>query len=177
MSDTAEKQEPSLDAAPAEGETKKSGGGNTILLIVILVLVLALGGGVGFLLFTEKGKSLIGLGDEHKKEETKVELPEHLTYYEIPEMLVNVQSTAKRKPYLRVTMKLEIHNPDDVKTLDLVKPRIIDAFQVYLRELRVEDLEGAAGSQRLRQELLKRANAMAAPAVISNVLFETFVVQ
>ena len=42
-------------------------------------------------------------------------------------------------------------------------PRIVDNFQVYLRELRIEDLQGAAGIYRLREELLLRVNAAVRP--------------
>jgi flagellar FliL protein len=56
-------------------------------------------------------------------------------------------------------------------------PRIIDNFQVYLRELRIEDLRGSAGMYRLREELLLRVNASAAPARIVDVLFKEMLVQ
>ena len=49
--------------------------------------------------------------------------------------------------------------------------RQIDAFQVYLRELRVEDLEGSEGIYRLREELHSQINAAIAPARVNNVLF------
>ncbi len=171
-----------------DGKEKKSkessGGMMTILLaagiptLLILILVVVL-------LFTSFGRGLIGLdqgekkyGEEEVAEEAVVELPENITYYEMPELLVNIQtSSSKRKPYLRLAVKFEIHDPEAIKTLDLIKPRIIDAFQVYLRELRVDDLEGSAGSQRLKEELLKRVNTVAAPIKVIDVLFQVFVVQ
>jgi flagellar FliL protein len=56
-------------------------------------------------------------------------------------------------------------------------PRIMDNFQVYLRELRIEDLKGSAGMYRLREELLVRVNAAAAPAKVRDVLFKEMLVQ
>ena len=56
-------------------------------------------------------------------------------------------------------------------------PRIVDSFQVYLRELRTEDLQGAAGMYRLREELMMRVNRVAAPAKINDVLFQDVLVQ
>jgi flagellar protein FliL len=56
-------------------------------------------------------------------------------------------------------------------------PRIIDNFQVYLRELRVEDLRGSGGIYRLREELLTRVNAATAPAKVVDVLFKEMLVQ
>ena len=180
--------------APAEGaegdaaEKKegKSGGGMLKILLIagiptLLILIIA-----GVLLFTSFGRGLIGLdngaeGDHAATEEVieeVVELPENISYYEMPELLVNIQSSSsKRKPYLRLAVKFELHDPEAMKTLDLIKPRIIDSFQVYLRELRVDDLEGSAGSQRLKEELLKRVNTVAAPVKVIDVLFQVFVVQ
>ena len=58
-----------------------------------------------------------------------------------------------------------------------LRPRIIDHFQVYLRELRVEDLRGSAGIYRLREELLARVNAAVKPTKVENVLFREVLVQ
>jgi flagellar FliL protein len=58
-----------------------------------------------------------------------------------------------------------------------VLPRIVDNFQVYLRELRLEDLQGAAGMYRLREELLNRVNAAVRPAQVKDVLFKEMIVQ
>ena len=161
-----------------EEAPKKSGGMMKIILLVVIPL-LVIGIGAGVLFFTDFGRGLIGLETEKEvAEEEVVELPENISYYEMPELLVNIQSSsAKRKPYLRLAVKFEIHDPEATATLDLLKPRIIDSFQVYLRELRVDDLEGSAGSQRLKEELLKRVNAVSAPAKVMDVLFQVFVVQ
>ena len=56
-------------------------------------------------------------------------------------------------------------------------PRIIDNFQVYLRELRVEDLQGSAGMLRLREELMMRVNNAVKPAKVNDVLFKEMLVQ
>ena len=56
-------------------------------------------------------------------------------------------------------------------------PRVIDTFQVHLRELRAGDLEGSAGLFRLREELTRRVNHAIAPARIRAVLFREIVVQ
>ena len=58
-----------------------------------------------------------------------------------------------------------------------LSPRIIDNFQVYLRELRVEDLRGSAGIYRLREELLARVNNAVHPTKVKDVLFKDMLVQ
>lgn len=163
-------------ATPADQPAEPPKKSPLLLILAIVIPIVLLGGAAAVIFLTSFGRQLVGL-DKGAHKPKGVELPAHIDYYDIPEMLVNIQSTAKRKPFLRLSIKLELHNPDDKKTLDLVKPRLIDAFQVYLRELRTEDLEGSSGSQRLKEELLKRANTVAAPAKISDVLIGTFVVQ
>jgi flagellar FliL protein len=56
-------------------------------------------------------------------------------------------------------------------------PRILDNFQVYLRELRLDDLRGSAGMYRLREELLARVNAAVAPVKVRDILFKEMLVQ
>jgi flagellar FliL protein len=56
-------------------------------------------------------------------------------------------------------------------------PRLKDQLNSFLRELRVEDLNGSAGSFRLRRELMKRFNIVMAPAKIDAVLIEGMLIQ
>jgi flagellar protein FliL len=56
-------------------------------------------------------------------------------------------------------------------------PRIVDQFQGYLRELRMDDLKGSAGVVRLKEELLRRINASAAPYRVRDVLLKQMLVQ
>jgi flagellar FliL protein len=61
-----------------------------------------------------------------------------------------------------------------------IQPRmakVIDAFQVYLRELRKSDLEGSAGIYRLKEELRRRINVAIFPAQVENILFREILVQ
>jgi len=98
-------------------------------------------------------------------------------YYDLPDMLVNLNSTGRKKSYLKISLSLELASEEDVKRLEEVLPRIIDNFQVYLRELRIEDLRGSAGLQRLREELLLRVITAAQPAVVRDVLFREMLIQ
>ena len=46
-------------------------------------------------------------------------------------------------------------------------PRLQDLFQTYLREMHPEELRGAEGTYRLREELIGRANVAVAPARVA----------
>ena len=61
--------------------------------------------------------------------------------------------------------------------LQTLSPRVIDQFQVYLRELRPTDLQGSAGIARLREELLRRVNAAVEPIKVRDLLFREMIVQ
>jgi flagellar protein FliL len=116
------------------------------------------------------------VGDKSEAHEEKV-VPKQTVFYDLPELLVNLSGAGRKASFLKMSISLELESQIDVARLQSVMPRIIDNFQVYLRELRIEDLRGSAGMYRLREELLLRVNASAAPAKIVDVLFKEMLVQ
>ena len=56
-------------------------------------------------------------------------------------------------------------------------PRVVDQFQGYLRELRIDDLHGSAGVVRLKEELLRRITVAAAPFPVRDVLLKEMIIQ
>ncbi|HZS81995.1 MAG TPA: flagellar basal body-associated FliL family protein [Stellaceae bacterium] len=144
------------------------------LLIFVAAPVLALLLIVAGLYFT----GVLGrfVGGKSAAEE-KPAAPKQAVFYDLPDLLVNLNSPGRKPSFLKMSVSLELENPVDVARVQAVMPRIIDNFQVYLRELRVEDLKGSAGLYRLREELLIRVNAAAAPAKIDDVLFKEMLVQ
>jgi flagellar FliL protein len=98
-------------------------------------------------------------------------------HHELPEMMVNLSAGNDRPQYLRVKITLELENEKTIEILKPALPRVVDTFQVHLRELRASDLQGSAGIFRLREELTRRVNHAIAPAKIRAVLFREVVVQ
>lgn len=99
-------------------------------------------------------------------------------FYDLPEMLVDLNSqNGRKRTFLKIRVSLELASPQDTALVESVMPRIIDNFQVYLRELRLEDLQGAAGIYRLREELLVRVNQAVRPAKVNDVLFKDMLIQ
>ena len=90
---------------------------------------------------------------------------------------MNLSSTGKRTNYLKIKVSLELSKPEEVPVLQTLAPRVIDNFQIYLRELRTTDLQGSAGLARLREELLRRVNAAVEPIKVRDVLFKEMLVQ
>jgi flagellar FliL protein len=98
------------------------------------------------------------------------------SYYSMPKMIVNLAGNANQAQLLELILTLEASDPSAFDAVPTEMPRLKDAFQSFLRELRVEDINGSAGSYRLRIELLKRFNIVMAPAKADAVLIESFLV-
>jgi flagellar FliL protein len=103
--------------------------------------------------------------------------PDGITFYTLPDMVVNIQSPDGKPTFLKLTLTLEMHDADLAHTLQGQMPRMQDMFQGFLRELRPEDLAGSAGSYQLRAEILRRVNLIAAPSKVDAVLIEEMLVQ
>lgn len=100
-----------------------------------------------------------------------------VTFVELPEMLVNLNTTDGRIVYLKLQVAIELPHDVEMHDVDAVMPRVVDQFQLYLRELRLEDLQGSAGMFRLKEELLRRVNAAVAPVQVYDVLFREMIIQ
>ena len=175
MSDEAVADEFESELDDDAGKKKLSG--KKIVLFIVLPLLL-LGGGAAGVQFS----GLLGGGEEEtekKAEEAKpaAPAPVQTVFYELPEMVVNLNSRSRRPNFLKIKVSLELTSDQDAAQLDKLRPRIIDNFQVYLRELRIDDLRGSAGVYRLREELLARVNAAVHPTKVTNVLFKEVLVQ
>ncbi len=156
----------------AEAPKKKKLSGKKLVLLVLPVVLLLAGGGAFFFLMG---------GDEpvegEEEEVAEVEEVAPSVYYDLPQMLVNLNTAGRRVNFLKIVVSLELGDEAHIAHLEQVLPRIVDNFQVYLRELRIEDLKGSAGIYRLREELLLRVNAAAYPAEVRDVLFKEMLIQ
>ena len=165
------------DEEEGEGSPKKQGSKSKLLLFVALALFLVVGGAAAayFTGLLEPLIAMLGGADETAAEETTD--PVEVVFFDLPEILVNLNTGRRKSTFLKIRVSLELENVEDVARIEAVMPRIIDNFQVYLRELRVEDLKGSAGMYRLREELLTRVILAAAPSKVSDVLFKEMLVQ
>jgi flagellar FliL protein len=108
---------------------------------------------------------------------TIAEGPDGVTFYTLPDLLVNIQSADGRPSFLKLKLTLEMQDAEVASHLQGELPRMQDMFQGFLRELRPEDLAGSAGSFQLRAEILRRVNLIAAPGKVDAVLIEEMLVQ
>ena len=157
-----------------EGESKRKFSGKFLIMFVALPLLLLIGGGGGAAYFFGVFDSAPVMEGE---EMAVVEPEKPRFYYDLPEMLVNLNSQKRNSQFLKLQVALEIADKDISESLEPQLPRILDTFQIYLRELRSEDLEGSAGVYRLKEELLKRINLAIAPQRVDRVLFKEIIIQ
>lgn len=167
------------DAYADEDEDLGGGGsrfsGKKIVLFVVLPLFILIGAGAALYVTGMLDKYLPGHVDEMAAEESS----EGFTgvFYEVPDLIVNLNATGTQPRFLKISIQLELENEDDMATIETIMPRVIDHFQTYLRELRIEDLRGSAGIYRLRLELLSRVNVAARPVKVRDVLFQEILIQ
>jgi flagellar FliL protein len=174
MTDVSADETAVEDSAVDSGAPRKRRfSGKKIFLFLVLPILLVV---VGFV-----GMNMMG-GEEAPKEHAEAEKaekahPSESFYYDLPDLLVNLNTQGKQPRYLKLSVSLEISDEKLTPNLDKKLPRIVDRFQVYLRELRTEDISGSAGVYRLKEELLGRVNKAIAPDKVNDVLFREMLVQ
>ncbi len=159
-----------------EATPKKGMNGKKLVLFIILPILLVISGAAGAY-FAGLLDPLLGKTPEPVEEEQVAPVASKAVFYDLPEMLVNLNSAGRKNSYLKISIALELASEEDRAEITDLLPRVIDNFQVYLRELRIEDLRGSAGLQRLREELLIRVNTAAHPIQVRDVLFKEMLVQ
>lgn len=168
------------DYAEEDEDLGEGGGsrfsGKKIVLFVVLPLFILVGAGAALYVTGMLDQYLPGQGDDMAAQE---ENAEGFTgaFYEVPDLIVNLNATGSQPRFLKISIQLELETEEDLATIETIMPRVIDHFQTYLRELRIDDLRGSAGIYRLRLELLSRVNVAAAPIKVRDVLFQEILIQ
>jgi len=142
-----------------------------LMAMVAAGLLVVAGGGTGaYFMFAGKKK--------HEEEKAQAPVVKPVAFIEVPDVMVNLSNPGSdRTLYLKVKIVLEVPDQELVKQIQPFMPRVMDAFQTYLRELRPMDLEGSAGLYRLKEELTRRVNVSIEPARINAVLFKEILIQ
>jgi len=183
------------EAAPAEGAegaeapqskiTRKK-----IILFVVLPLLLIIAGGAGayfaglfdkFLPQKPPNCETVKEGDKDFATCAAIKAAKDGTspgvFVDMQPMIVNLNSSTKQPRFLRISLKVEVEDEAEKAKLEATMPRVVDQFQMYLRELRIEDLRGTSGIYRMKIELLSRIRAAAPNIKIRDVLFQEVLVQ
>ncbi|GLQ57331.1 flagellar basal body-associated FliL family protein [Devosia nitrariae] len=162
------------DAEIQDGATDaQAGGGRKRLLFIIagaaLAVMMAGGGGLYYFLSAAP--------QQHGEGEGGIIAPPETFIFNLPTMTVNLNAEGDSEAFLRVTIALEVANEEMMHEIQPRLAKVIDAFQVYLRELRKSDLDGSAGIYRMKEELLRRVNVAIYPSRVESILFKELLVQ
>ena len=164
------------DAEVGEGAGGKKGLPKLFIIIGAAAIVVLLGG-AGLFFFLSRGageaEAAHGAAGEHGAPAEAA----HSFIFNLPPMVVNLNNEGEGEAFMKLTVALEVANEEMMMEIQPRMAKVMDAFQVYLRELRRSDLEGSAGVYRLKEELLRRVNVAIYPSKVDSVLFKEILVQ
>jgi len=138
-----------------------------MLIAMVAAAVVLLGGGAAAYFFFFSAP----------KEESHVAAMPETFIFNLPTMTVNLSGEGDHAQFMKLTVALEVANEEVMTEIQPRMAKVMDAFQVYLRELRKSDLEGSAGIYRLKEELRRRVNIAIFPAQVESILFKEILVQ
>lgn len=175
-------------AKVAEAAAPSPKRGKLPLLIGAAVVVMLIGGAaaayfLGFLGSSghaEAATQHAAAADEHGASEASHDAPQvqvSAMFVDMPDMLVNLQAQGVRPHFLKLRLSLEVADEPTAQTVRALMPRVLDAFQLYLRALTAEDLAGSGGMQRLKEDLGARGSLAVEPVRIHDVLIKEMLVQ
>ncbi len=194
------------DEAKREEEAGKGGGKLKLLIFALVGLLVLGGGGAGVAWFLgvfgggDGGEGAVAAeaekegggeataeaekksggereGERQGEEPGAGEAGEGVYFVDLPDILVNLRSSGRRMRYLKLKVVLEVKDPETAGAVRGLTPRVMDGIQLYLRSLTVEDVRGALGMEKLKEEMLARINRAIRPHRVEDVLFKEMLVQ
>ena len=166
-----------VDAEIEDGAPAKKGLPRLFIIIGAAAIVVLLAGAGLYVFLSSSSAPADDAAAEHGA------LPEgavdtgHTFIFNLPPMIVNLNDEGQAGAFMKLTVALEVANQDMMLEIQPRMAKVVDAFQVYLRELRRSDLEGSAGVYRLKEELLRRVNVAIYPSHVESILFKEILVQ
>jgi flagellar FliL protein len=162
------------DVDEGEAQPAKKGISRRLLIMGAAGVIVLLLAGAALYFFVFAGKTATA---DAAKTQMAAAAPESFIF-NLPSMTVNLNDDgAAGDQFLKLTVALEVANESVMKDIQPRMAKVVDAFQVYLRELRKSDLEGSEGIYRLKEELRRRVNVAIFPSQIDGILFKEILVQ
>ncbi|TVQ85159.1 MAG: flagellar basal body protein FliL [Micavibrio sp.] len=193
--------EQDLEAVADAAEPVETSGAGKKLLLFVLMPLLVLGGIAAGLHFTgtldkilrkgpdcaaillaiESGEAGEDMGNIPPEclvadEDGVTALPPGL-FFSVPNIIVNFSGEGGRPSFLKLSVQIEVGSNAEKAKLEEALPRIVDHFQTYLRELRLEDMQGSAGLYRMRIELKSRVSSAVPGVEVRDILFQEILIQ
>ena len=156
-------------------QEEEKGGKKKLIIILIPVLLLILGGG-GFAAY----KFLFAPEDEEKpaekitKEVKNVE--EHGVEVEVGTFIANLADKDADR-YIKVTIVMEVQDEKVKEEATKRMPQIKDSINTLLFTKTSEDLKSSEGIEKLKEEIIRRINAILPTGGVKDVYFTEFIIQ
>jgi flagellar protein FliL len=166
----AKKKKP--EAAEGEDGAAPASGGKKKKMIIAAAAVVLLGGAAGGYFYFKKSSHPAEMTASNGSAAPGAVI-------DLEEMKISLAAAPgqERQAFLKMKIALEVGDPDMVKAVEPLLPRVVDSFQVFMRELRPNDLEGSAGLYRLKEEMMRRVNVAVYPHKVDAILFKELLVQ
>ncbi len=148
-----------------------------LLIGVMMLLMLGLGGGLFMLWNQLSALNAQSVADAGAQPDKVASLEQPLgPIFPLKTFIVNLADKGGTR-YLRVTMDLELGNPELKNELNKRLPQVRDSLLMILPSKRFEDISTVQGKTALRDEVLETLNGFLNQGKITNIYFKEFVVQ
>jgi len=166
-------------AAPAAGTAAPAALRKASKLPLILGLVLGLvGAGGGYYVMTSGmlgggGAAADAMAGDHAADPHAAGPAIAPVAYVVLDPLVVTLPRSSGRQYLRFVAQLEVP-PDQLESVEAIRPRIVDVMNGYLRAIAPEDFEDQYVLDRLRAQLLRRVQVVAGEGRVRDLLVQEF---
>ncbi len=157
-----------------EQQEEKSGK-KKLIIIIIPVLLLVLGGGGFFAYKTFFAK------EENEKQPEKIakeikSTEEHGVELEVGTFVANLADKDADR-YIKVTIIMEVQDEKVKEEATKRMPQIKDSINTLLFTKTSEELKSPEGIEKLKEEIIKRTNAILPLGGVKDVYFTEFIIQ
>ena len=153
------------------------GGKKKLIIILALVLVLLGGGGAAYkFLVLDKAKEKEKKPNTEQIEKQVKDIENLGIMFEVGTFVVNLADKDADR-YLKVTVVLELENDKVKQEVEKRLPQIKDAITTLLFTKTSKELKTIDGIENLKEEIIKRVNALLPLGGVKNVYFTDFVIQ
>ncbi|MEK9673049.1 MAG: flagellar basal body-associated FliL family protein [Rhodospirillaceae bacterium] len=159
----------------ADADDPKAKRNRLLIKIVAVLCVLVVVGGA-YLVLKMLGVTEAVLGKPNITEVT-LNLGKPVTHT-LPEVRTDLKRTGRKAQFIKMVIIAQLNEKDLPGLTNATKQaEIVDGIKTHLRSLEFRDLQGKAGSERLRFELLQVINNKLAPASAHTILFKDLLIQ
>jgi flagellar FliL protein len=153
------------------------GGKKKLIIILALVLILLGGGGAAYkFLVLDKAKEEEQKPNTEQIEKEVKDIENLGIMFEVGTFVVNLADKDADR-YLKVTVVLELENDQVKMEVEKRLPQIKDAITTLLFTKTSKELKTIDGIENLKEEIIKRVNALLPLGGVKNVYFTDFVIQ